>query len=326
LTENSGTHAGRPRSRSLSNPTASVARHAVAVLVGIGIVAVYLFLYAPLVVTALFSFNDATVQTLPMAGFTTRWYQALFSDPQMINAILYSLKVAAVAVTIACCAGLFFALVQQRMRFRGKGAVDALLASPMVTPGMVLGISLLVVFNAAKMPTGFLTIVIGHAAFITPLVMFLVAQRLKVADPSLEDASMDCGAGRLQTFFHVTLPGVRVALVAAALLGFTLSMDEIAVTFFLAGTQPTLPVYVWGLLRFGFTPEVNAAFTLIAGGSLTLIAVSGGLLWYSGRRNRVAAGETDGVEDATDWLVVHGAGSGSSTTAKDATPLAASHS
>ncbi len=93
---------------------------------------------------------------------------------------------------------------------------------------------------------------------------------------------MDCGAGHLRTFWHVTLPGVRVALVAACLLGFTLSMDEIAVTYFLAGTQPTLPVYVWGLLRFGFTPEVNAAFTLIAGGSLLLIGIAGVLLFFSG--------------------------------------------
>jgi ABC-type spermidine/putrescine transport system permease subunit II len=120
--------------------------------------------------------------------------------------------------------------------------------------------------------------------------MFIVLQRLRTADPSLEQASMDCGAGPLRTFWHVTLPGVRVALVAACLLGFTLSMDEIAVTFFLAGTEPTLPVYVWGLLRFGFTPEVNAAFTVIAGGSLLLITVAAALLALSGRRQAAHAG------------------------------------
>ena len=98
---------------------------------------------------------------------------------------------------------------------------------------------------------------------------------------------MDCGAGSIRTFWHVTLPGLRVPLVAGCLLGFTLSMDEIAVTFFLAGTEPTLPVYVWGLLRFGFTPEVNAAFTLIAGGSLLLIGIAGLLLFFSGRRHRL---------------------------------------
>jgi ABC-type spermidine/putrescine transport system permease subunit II len=174
----------------------------------------------------------------------------------------------------------------------------------MVMPGMVLGISLLVVFNVANISTGFLTIVIGHAAFITPLIAFLVMQRLKVADPSLENASMDCGAGRVRTFWHVTLPGVRVALVAGALLGFTLSMDEIAVTFFLAGTEPTLPVYVWGLLRFGFTPEVNAAFTLIAGGSLTMIGIAAGLLWFTNRRRSAALGELEEAQDGDDWIQI----------------------
>lgn len=248
---------------------------------------VYLFLYAPLIVTALFSFNDSTVQTLPFAGFTMKWYQELFADEQMLTAIAYSLQVALAAVLIASVAGFTFALIQVRTKPKGHRVLDALLTSPMVTPGMVLGISLLVVIRAVNMPTGFSSIVIGHAAFITPLVYFLVAQRLRVADPTLEQASMDCGAGPVKTFWHVTLPGTRTALLAAALLGFTLSMDEIAVTFFLAGTQPTLPVYVWGLLRFGFTPEVNAAFTLIAGLSLSLLAVAGLVLWLSARRHRV---------------------------------------
>ncbi|WP_191563293.1 ABC transporter permease [Janibacter melonis] len=265
-------------------------RRALLLLAVLFVALVYLFLYAPLIVTAIFSLNDSTVQTLPLASWTLDWYRALFNDPQMIGAFLYSLRVALVSVLIASIAGLFFALVQVRMKFRGKKFLDFLLASPMVTPGMVLGISLLVVFNYAKIPTGFMTIVIGHAAFITPLIAFLVQQRLKVADPSLEQASMDCGAGVIRTFWHVTLPGVRVALIAGALLGFTLSMDEIAVTFFLAGTEPTLPVYVWGLVRFGFTPQVNAVFTLIAGGSLLLIGIAGLLLWANARRTRIRAG------------------------------------
>jgi ABC-type spermidine/putrescine transport system permease subunit II len=261
-------------------------RHTLVVtLVALAMALVYVFLYAPLFVTALFSVNDSTVQTLPFSGFTTKWYSALFDDAEMKAAIAYSLKVAFVAVLVSACAGLGFSLLLHRQRFRGAGVFQALIASPLVAPGLVLGISLLVVFNYAKVEPGFLTIVAGHAAFITPLVMFIVLQRLRTADPALEQASMDCGAGPLRTFWHVTLPGVRVALLAACLLGFTLSMDEIAVTFFLAGTQPTLPVYVWGLLRFGFTPEVNAAFTLIAGGSLLLIAAAAVLLAVSGRRH-----------------------------------------
>jgi len=149
---------------------------------------------------------------------------------------------------------------------------------------MVLGISLLVVFHSVSVAPGFLTIVVGHASFVTPLVTFIVLQRLRTSDPSLEQASMDSGAGPLRTFWHVTLPGIRVPLIAACLLGFTLSMDEITVTFFLAGIQGTLPVYVWGLLRFGFTPEVNAAFTIIGGGSLLLIVIATALLVGAGIR------------------------------------------
>lgn len=240
------------------------------------LVAVFGFLYAPLIATALFSFNTSNVQTWPMQGFTTQWYHDLFADQAMITALFYSLQVAVVAVAISAVAGLTFSLIAQRVEFSGKRVLDAVLAIPLVAPGMVLGISLLVVFNLAKVETGFLTLAIGHAAFITPLVMFVLQQRLKTMDPSIEHASMDLGAGRIKTFWHVTLPGVRVSLLAACLLGFTLSMDEIAVSFFLAGTQPTLPVYVWGLLRFGFTPEVNAVFTLI--GAFSLLLIGGALI------------------------------------------------
>jgi ABC-type spermidine/putrescine transport system permease subunit II len=246
--------------------------------------AVFAFLYAPLITTALFSFNSSQVQTWPMEGFTLQWYQDLMSDQAMITAVLYSLRVALVAVIVSAVAGFTFALIAQRLQFKGKKALDAVLAVPLVAPGMVLGISLLVVFNLAAIPAGFITIVIGHAAFITPLVMFVLQQRLKTMDPSIEHASMDLGAGRIKTFWHVTLPGVRVSLLAACLLGFTLSMDEIAVSFFLAGTQPTLPVYVWGLLRFGFTPEVNAVFTLIGAFSLLLIGGAVVMLLTSARR------------------------------------------
>jgi ABC-type spermidine/putrescine transport system permease subunit II len=248
------------------------------------LVGVFSFLYAPLLATAVFSFSGDVVQTWPMRGFTLQWYRDLFNDQAMINALLYSLRVAVVAVMVSAVAGLTFALIAQRLQFAGKRALDAVLAIPLVAPGMVLGISLLVVFNLVDLPNGFATIVIGHSAFITPLVMFVLQQRLKVMDPTIEHASMDLGAGRIKTFWHVTLPGVRVPLLAACLLGFTLSMDEIAVSFFLAGTESTLPVYVWGLLRFGFTPEVNAVFTLIGGFSLLMVGGAMLMLLATARR------------------------------------------
>lgn len=261
-----------------------VAGFLVKVLIGLGVASVYLFLYAPPIVTAIFSFNSSSIQTLPFAHATLGWYRALLNDPQMQAAIFYSLKIALTAVGVAAVFGVAFALIVHRVKFPGRNVFQALLASPLVTPGMVLGISLLVVFHSVSVAPGFLTIVVGHASFVTPLVTFIVLQRLRTSDPSLEQASMDSGAGPLRTFWHVTLPGIRVPLIAACLLGFTLSMDEITVTFFLAGIQGTLPVYVWGLLRFGFTPEVNAAFTIIGGGSLLLIVVATALLVGAGIR------------------------------------------
>lgn len=261
-----------------------VAGLVIKLIVGLAVASVYLFLYAPPIVTAIFSFNSSSIQTLPFAHATLGWYRALLNDPQMQAAIYYSLKIALSAVGIAAVFGVAFALLVHRVKFPGRNVFQALLASPLVTPGMVLGISLLVVFHSISVAPGFLTIVVGHASFVTPLVTFIVLQRLRTSDPSLEQASMDSGAGPLRTFWHVTLPGIRVPLIAACLLGFTLSMDEITVTFFLAGIQGTLPVYVWGLLRFGFTPEVNAAFTIIGGGSLLLIVIATALLVSAGIR------------------------------------------
>src|SRR5919204_4317531 len=144
----------------------SLARRAAAVvgwvLVGLAVLAVYVFLYAPPVVTALFSFNSSSIQTLPFKHATFGWYRALLNDPQMQTAIYYSLKVAFTAVGIAAIFGVAFALLIHRVRFPGKNVFQALLASPLVTPGMVLGISLLVVFHSVSVAPGFLTIVVGH--------------------------------------------------------------------------------------------------------------------------------------------------------------------
>ncbi len=239
----------------------------------------YLFLYAPLLVIALFSFNDSETQTLPFSGFTTRWYDGMLKNDSLKEAAFYSFKVTMLAVVVGVLFGTAFALLVHRVLGpRTKGVVQGLLAVPIVLPGVVLGISLLVVFRSIDLKPGFLAIVIGHATFVTPLIMFVVLTRLRTMDPTLEHASMDLGAGRIKTFVNVTLPQLRVALLAAALLGFTISFDEIIVTFFLAGVDITLPVYVWNQLRFGFTPEINAIFTLIGAASIVLIVAGTALL------------------------------------------------
>jgi ABC-type spermidine/putrescine transport system permease subunit II len=264
-----------PRVRELAGRAASV------LFIG----ALYLFLYAPLLVIALFSFNDSETQTLPFEGFSTRWYDGMLENEALKEAAFYSLKVSLLAVAIGVVLGTAFALLVHRVLGpRTRGLVQGLLAVPVVLPGVVLGISLLVVFRTIKLDPGFLAIVIGHATFVTPIIMFVVLTRLRTMDPALEHASMDLGAGRIRTFLNVTLPQLRVALLAAALLGFTISFDEIIVTFFLAGVDVTLPVYVWNQLRFGFTPEINAIFTLIGTASIVLIVAGTALLTAALRR------------------------------------------
>ena len=253
---------------------------------GIGLSALYLFLYAPLLVIVLFSFNADKVQTLPFAGFSTRWYEALFNNDKLIDAAVYSFQVSGVAVLVGLVFGTAFALMVDRLLGpKTKGLVQALLAVPVVLPGVVLGISLLFVFREIGLQPGYWTIVIGHATFVTPIVMFVVLTRLRTMDPALEHASMDLGGNWIRTFVYVTLPQIRVALLAAALLAFTVSFDELLVTFFLAGVDITLPVYVWNQLRFGFTPEINAVFSIIGGLSIVAILVGVSLLSRTLRRD-----------------------------------------
>ncbi len=234
----------------------------------------YLFLYAPLLAIALFSFNDSTVQAFPIQGLTTRWYEALAQDQAIIDALQRSLLVSFGAVAIAAVVGTAFAFVFTANPSRLSRLMQTSMAIPVLLPGVVLGLSMAITFRAAGMSPGLLNVLIGHASFVTPVVMIVVYSRLKQLDPSFAHASMDLGANRLKTFWHVVLPLLRTALIGGCLLGFTLSFDEIIVTFFLTGNEPTLPVYVWNQLRFGFTPSVNAIFTCIALVSLVVIVTA----------------------------------------------------
>jgi ABC-type spermidine/putrescine transport system permease subunit II len=226
------------------------------------------------IVMAIFSFNETQVQSLPLRGLSTKWYSELAADDAMVEALVYSLQVSAIAVSVSLVLGTGFAFLFTRVRFPGRQLVLLLLTVPVILPGMVLGISLLLSLGLVGIRPGLLAIVIAHVIFLVPIVVFVVMQRLNAVDPSLEQASMDLGAGPLRTFAHVTFPAIRIALVAAALLAFTVSFDEIAVTFFVAGFRETLPVHIWALLRFGFSPAVNAILTIIAVVSVGLILVS----------------------------------------------------
>jgi len=263
----------------------AVASH---VALGLLALAVFLFLYAPLIVTALYSFNAGTAMIWPISGFTTHWYGELFSDAELWSSVRNSVVVALSAVGISLVFGAGTAIVLDRVRFVGSGALSALLLLPFVIPGVLTGLALALFFYWAGVSFSLLTVTLGHVTFITPVMFFLVASRLARSDRTLEKASMDLGANYLSTFWHVTLPSVRMALVAAALLGITLSLDEVIITYFLIGSQRTLPMEIWTRIRFGFTPEINAVFTIVVVASIltTLLAAA---VWFGSGRRRASA-------------------------------------
>lgn len=253
--------------------------------------AVFVFLYTPLIVTALFSFNDDSAMTWPIEKFSTKWYHELFADATLWSSVRNSILVAVIGVLISLVFGAGTAIILDRVRFVGSGAISALLLLPFVIPGVLTGLALALFFYWAGIQFSLTTVALGHVTFITPVMYFLVASRLARSDRTLEKASMDLGGNYLRTFWHVTLPNIRMALLAAALLGITLSLDEVVITYFLIGTQKTLPMEIWTRIRFGFTPEINAIFTIVVAISI-LSTLAAALFWFgTGKRRPTAAPE-----------------------------------
>jgi len=232
---------------------------------------VYIFLYAPLLIIAIFSLNDSLVQSLPWSGFTTKWYEAIAEDGQLRSSITFGLTISLLVVFFSSIIGTYFAVAINSSTGRAPKILLATVVIPAIVPGVVLGLSLAITFRMAGLEPGLLNIVIGHLTFTVPVVTLVVLNRLRTLDPSFTQASMDLGANRWRTFWYVTFPLVRTAILAAALLTATLSFDEVVITFFLAGTQQSLPLYIWAQTRFGFTPSINAIVTLIGLISVILI-------------------------------------------------------
>ncbi len=244
-------------------------------LVGwIAFLGAYLFLYAPLLTIGIFALNDSTVQALPWSGFTLRWFLGIPENGPLISSLTFGLTVSVLVVTISGVVGTFFAVVLNGRVRRTSNVLTAAVVIPAIVPGMVLGLSLAITFRYIGLSPGQWTIVLGQLTFTLPVVVLVVLTRLRRLDPSLVQASMDLGATRWRTFCHVVFPQIRSTVLAACLLTFTLSFDEVIVTFFLAGTQPTFPLYIWAQTRFGFTPEINAIVTIIGTFSVILIIIA----------------------------------------------------
>jgi spermidine/putrescine transport system permease protein len=238
-------------------------------------IAVFAFLYLPIVVLIIYSFNGEGVGGFPPHNLTLGWYRRLFQDGPIWDSVLNSLLVAFAAMLIALAFGIPAALALDRAHFPGKALFRRLVLLPLILPGIISGLSLLMLFREADVKLSLLTIVLGHGTALISVATTEVFAGLQKLDRAQEEASLDLGANYWQTFWRVTVPNLKLPIIGAALLIFTLSIDEIAVSFFLIGRDNTLPLEIWGRLRRGITPEINAISTIIFAFSLIAIVV-----WY----------------------------------------------
>jgi spermidine/putrescine transport system permease protein len=238
-------------------------------------VAVFAFIYLPIAVLIAYSFNRDGVGGFPPRHFTLHWYQQLFGDGAIWDAVANSLMVAVASVALSLTLGLLAALALDRASFPGKPLFRRLVLLPLILPGIITGLSLLMFVVFVNSPLSLLTVFFGHGTALISVATTELFAGLQKLDRKQEEASLDLGATPWQTFWRVTLPNLRLSLIAAGLLIFTLSMDEIAVTFFLIGRDNTLPMEIWSRLRQGMTPEINAISTLIFVFSVALISI-----WY----------------------------------------------
>ncbi|PIE33013.1 spermidine/putrescine ABC transporter permease PotC [candidate division KSB3 bacterium] len=222
----------------------------------------YAFLYLPIATLTVFSFNNSKSGTV-WKGFTLHWYAKLFQDASIGVALENSLIIALVTTLVSTTIGTMAALAMHKYHFRGKVIWNGIVYIPVIIPEIVVGVSLLSFFALLKISLGLGTITIAHIAFCISYVIIVVQTRLHGFDRSLEEASMDLGAGRYKTFFYVTLPVIAPGIVSSALLCFTLSIDDFVITFFTQGPHSTtLPVKIYSMVKFGVSPVVNAISTL----------------------------------------------------------------
>jgi spermidine/putrescine transport system permease protein len=242
------------------------------------------FLYAPIAILLIFSFNKASVPTFPLSGFTLRWYREFLHNGDLQAALETSAIVAAISSMIAVALGILASIGLSRSRFRGRGLVTVLVLIPLVVPLIVLGISLLLLFHVLGLQLSILTIVIGHVVISLPYTVLILMPRLAQIDRSLAEAAYDLGAGPVTTFRRVTLPLILPAVVSALLVAFTTSFDEYAVASFLAGSRQTFPIFLYSALRFpSQLPQVIAVAVVVM--TLTVVVIVAAEVW----RRRVEA-------------------------------------
>ena len=234
---------------------------------------VYVFMYAPLLVLMVFSLTPAEY-SVTWEGFTLKWYEAVFANKNIQRALTVSLMVAIPCVLISTAIGTVTAITLYRSRFWGKGLFQGILYIPLIMPGIVIGISLLLFYSFIKMQLGILSILMAHISFSIPLTTLVIIARMQRIDRTLEEAAMDLGADEWATMRQVTLPLLMPGILAAALLTFPWSFNDFVITFFVSGVgSSTLPIRVYSMIRLGVSPMVNALGTLIIVIPLILVII-----------------------------------------------------
>lgn len=248
---------------------------------------IYLFLYLPILVIVVFSFNMSE-RNIVFEGFTLDWYAGLLKNSALLTAFGNTMIVALASTLLSCIIGTFAAIGMYRYRFKGRRMVDVLLYVPVVIPEIVLGIALLSIFSLAQVPLGLVSLIIAHTTFCIPFVVFTLRARLAGYDQSVEEAAMDLGASRWKVFRYITLPILLPGVVSGGMLAFTLSIDDVIISYFTNGPgSTTYPLKVWEMVKSGVSPDVNALSTLILLGTLILVVVTQSRGLKSARRKRI---------------------------------------
>jgi spermidine/putrescine transport system permease protein len=230
------------------------------------------FLYLPILLLPIFSINDSASPRFPLTGFTLKWYDELLRNPTMLDAARNSLFVGLAAAIVATLLGICAARAMTRYRFRGQRPMNGLIMAPLVLPEIIMAVALLLVLLRLGLELSLLTVVLGHVLICVPYAVTVLVAGFEGFDRSLEEASADLGETALGTFRRVTLPMVAPAIVSSLIVSFTISLDEFILAFFLTGTDVTLPIYIWGQLRFAAKlPSVLALGTLLLIGSFVLL-------------------------------------------------------
>lgn len=234
---------------------------------------VYLvFLYAPIVLLPLFAFNNGTIIAFPLSGFTTKWFTELAHIPALHDAVKNSLIIAVSSAILATTLGLFAARAVTRYEFPGRQGILGFIMLPLVLPEVIVAVSLLVMLLALGMPLSFWTVILGHVLICTPFAIAILSSALQSLDRSLEEAAYDLGESRWSTFRLITMPLVMPGIVASLLITFTISLDEFIIAYFLTGSEPTLPVYIFSQFRFpAKVPVVMALGTILVVLSVLLL-------------------------------------------------------